>query len=184
LKREADWLLEELGLVSILEQYGIVCFTGSYQYDLMTRRDIDICVEVDSPCINDVFAMGEKIALLPGVGSMLFRNEFVLHTLGNPVAIFWCVDVESQWTGKWNVDILISTPAEVERIVIAGEELLRGLDEEKRASILEIKGPLSAIKEYGISFKSTNIYEAVMEAGVKDLAGWKEWWKNKKKSNQ
>ena len=95
------------------------------------------------------------------------------------MAIFWCVNVIPPGTEKWKVDILISSPEEVNRVVSTGAALLRGLDEEKRERILEIKGYLSTAKEYGKTIRSTDIYEAVMKAGVKDLAGWKAWWKNK-----
>nr|MDO8111776.1 hypothetical protein [Candidatus Sigynarchaeota archaeon] len=178
LKREADQLLADLALIDIFARFGVVHLTGSYKYDLMTRRDIDVCVEMANPSEEMLFDMGVAIAALPHVGSMYFRNEYVLRTPGNPLAMFWVVDVYRPGGDKWTVDILVSTPAEVKRVIDAGAEQLHGLDPEKRACILEIKGHLTATKDYRKTYKSTDIYEAVMKGGVKDLAGWNAWWKH------
>ena len=178
LKGEATKLLENLTLLDVLSRHGIIQLTGSYQYDLMTKRDIDICVGIEDPSLDVAFTMGREISLLPWVGSMYFRNEHVLQTPGNPLAMFWCVDVHPPGTEKWKVDILVATPGEVDRVVTAGASVLLGLDEEKRERILAIKGRLSTAKDYGKTIKSTDIYEAVMTGGVKDLAGWKAWWRN------
>jgi len=179
LKEEASKLLEDLNIVEVLSHHGDVHLTGSYQYDLMTKRDIDICVGIEDPSVDVAFAMGKEMSMLAWVGSMYFRNEYVLKTPGNPLAMFWCVDIVPPGAGKWKVDVLLSSPAEVNRVLSAGERLLRGLDEEKRECILRIKAPLSATKEYGVTFRSTDIYEAVMKGGVKDLAAWTSWWRDR-----
>jgi hypothetical protein len=101
---------------------------------------------------------------------MYFRNEYVMQTPGNPLAMIWCIDIYPPGSAKWKVDILVSMLAEVNRVLNAGAELLSGLDKEKREHILKIKSPLSATKEYGISLRSTDIHEAVMKGGVKDLS--------------
>lgn len=179
LKEEAGKLLEDLNLVEVLRHYGDVLLTGSHQYNLMTKRDIDICVSIENPSLDVAFALGRELSMLPWVSSMYFRNEYILQTPGNPLAMFWCVDVYPPASEKWKVDILIAMPIEVNRVVRAGAALLQGLDEEKRAHILKIKGQLSTTKDYGITFRSTDIYEAVMVGGVNDLAGWKAWWKGR-----
>ncbi|MBN2150876.1 MAG: hypothetical protein JW839_05510 [Candidatus Lokiarchaeota archaeon] len=182
LKKEAGQLLVELNLAELLNKYGQVHITGSYEYDLMTRRDIDICVEVVNPSIELLFSMGKDLALLPGVGSMYYRNELELQTPGNPRAMFWCVGMQrhdGHGMQKWNLDILVSSPEEVERILAKGVELLRKLDRTRRERVLKIKGPLSATGDYGKAYKSTDIYEAVIEGGVENLAGWKAWWREK-----
>ncbi len=180
LKQEATRLLAELNLAELLKKYGQVHLTGSYEYDVMTRRDIDICVEVASPSIELLFSMGKDLALLPGVGSMYYRNEFELQTPGNPRAMFWCVDMQrhdGHGTQTWKLDVLVSSPDEVNRVLAKGMELLRRIDKVKRENILRIKGALSATSDYGKAYRSTDIYQAVIEGGVKDLAGWKAWWR-------
>ncbi len=184
LKREAGQLLAELNLAELLKNYGPVHLTGSYEYDLMTRRDIDICVEVASPSVDLLFSMGKDLAKLPGVGSMYYRNELELQTPGNPRAMFWCVDIRRpsvHGTQQWKLDILVSSPDEVNRVLSKGTGLLRKIDRVKRERVLEIKGPLSTTSGYGKTYRSTDIYEAVIEGGVEDLAGWRAWWRDKEK---
>jgi hypothetical protein len=179
LKAEASKLLDDLHLIDILSHHGDIRITGSYQYDLMTRRDIDICIGHEDPSIDVAFALGLEISMLPWVGSMYYRNEYILRTPGIPMAIFWCVEVIPPGNEKWKVDILLAKPDEVARVMNTSMSLLRELDKEKRNRILKIKGPLSTANEYGQSIRSTDIYEAVMNAGVMNLKGWKVWWKNK-----
>jgi len=45
-KRDADDLLNESGLLSFLRDRGEVIFTGAYEADVMLAPDIDIHVEV------------------------------------------------------------------------------------------------------------------------------------------
>ncbi len=179
LKKEATQLITDMGLAEILRFHGHYYFTGSYAYNLMTRREIDVCVEVADPQVEEIFAIGREIAALPGVGLMSFRNEFVFRTPGNPQAMFWTVDVHRLGWPKWKVDLLFATPAEVQRGLSTGAKILHELNEETRARILELKMTLSTTKEYGVTFRSTDIYEAVMMGGVKDLAGWNAWWMTK-----
>ncbi len=180
LKAAASQLLEEMHIITLLERYGQVEVTGSYKYGVMTWRDIDLCVAVQEPTTPLLFDMGKEIAGLPHVGSMYFRNEYALHTPGNPVAMFWTIDVFPPGGERWKLDVLVATQAEVRRVLAIGEEQLHGIDDAKRASILAIKSVLGKSKGYRVAFRSTDIYEAVMKGGVEDLRGWKAWWKDKK----
>jgi hypothetical protein len=180
LKAAASQLLDEMHIITLLERYGQVETTGSYKFGVMTWRDIDLCVAVPEPTTLLLFDMGKEIAGLPHVGSMYFRNEYVLRTPGNPVAMFWTVDVFPPGGKKWKLDVLVATHGEVRRVLAIGEELLHGIDDAKRASILAIKSVLGKSTGYRVSFRSTDIYEAVMKDGVVDLRGWKSWWKRKK----
>lgn len=49
LKRHAKNLIDETKIVSILEPFGMVKFTGSYAHDLMALPDIDILVTCENP---------------------------------------------------------------------------------------------------------------------------------------
>lgn len=180
LKAAASQLLDEMHLIIVLERYGQVETTGSYKYGVMTWRDIDLCVAVQEPTTRLLFDMGKEIAGLPHVGSMYFRNEYVLHTPGNPVAMFWAVEVFPPGGERWKLDVLVATQAEVRRVLAIGEEQLHGIDDAKRASILAIKSVLGNTKGYRVAYRSTDIYEAVMKGGVVDLRGWKAWWERKK----
>ena len=56
LRDDAERLLAVTGMVELLSRYGPVTPTGSFAYDLMTWRDIDLCLAVDRPETEPVFA--------------------------------------------------------------------------------------------------------------------------------
>ncbi|MFC1572200.1 hypothetical protein ACFL6M_01250 [Candidatus Eisenbacteria bacterium] len=175
LKAEADALLETTGLMAILANYGEVYPTGSYLYDLMTWRDLDLCVATEAPDVASAFRLGAEIAANPLVGAMYFRNEFVLKTEGNPEAMFLCVEYFPPKGGKWKVDILISTPDVVDRVLQPGRDLLARITAETRRAILQIKSALTTRPEYRREYGSREIYRAVLDDGVRNLEQWKMW---------
>jgi hypothetical protein len=172
LRREADLLLASSGLLEKLSRHGKVEVTGSYAHDLLTRRDLDVCVAVESLHVHPVFEVGRSLAALPGVGKLTYRNELVLKTEGNPVGVFWGLTLGAGWP----VEILLAEPAEVRRVVDPLREMLIEMTEEQWLAILRIKAELTDHPGYGREFRSTDIYEAVMRDGVADVDGW--WRRN------
>jgi hypothetical protein len=168
LRQEADLLLARTGLLEKLSRHGLVEVTGSYAYDLLTRRDIDICVTMKSLHVHPVFEVGRTLAEIEGVGKLTYRNELVLGTEGNPVGVFWGLTLG----GDWPVEVLLAESAEVRRIVDSLRDLLLEITEEQWLSILRIKSALTDHRGYRTEFKSTDIYEAVVRDGVTDLDGW------------
>ena len=172
----ADRLLENTGLLDLLARYGLVTPTGSYVYGLMTRRDIDLCLALDPIELPVVFEIGREIAALPGVGSMLFRNEHVLETEGNPHAMFWRVTVRGPDEADWTVEVLIAAPDEVARVVAPGERLVSELTPESRAAILEIKSDPA----YRVEFGSRDVHEAVLHHGLGSVEELRAWWEGRR----
>lgn len=182
LKAEADRLLDNSGIIAILSKFGKVHITGSYAYNLMTWRDIDLCLEIKNIRTDILFDIGKEISKIPEVGSMYFRNEFVLKTDGNPLAMFWCIDFYFQNGIKWKIDVLISNSKEVTRVMKIGTNLLKKIDDTKRKTILKIKSALSKSPEYRRTFGSKDIYKAVIEDNISTIDEWYEWLKKKKSS--
>lgn len=179
LRGEADRLLARLQLPGILSRYGKVVPTGSYRYGLMTWQDIDLCVIATDLAPSTIFRLGGELASMPGVGSMYYRNEFVLETPGNPSAIFWCVDIPQDSGTAWKIDILIGREEEVNRVLQEGHRLMELLTEETRGIILDIKSKLTGTPGYRKDYRSVDIYRAVLEDGVTSMDGWNAWWQGK-----
>lgn len=178
LHEEATELLRETDLVAILKNYGEVYLTGSYLYEVMTWRDIDLCLQVEHVDIPAVFELGRVLSSLPHVGFMYYRNEFVLKTPGNPRAVFWCVDFVFSPNAKWKVDILISTTTHVKPIVDEGRELSERLTPRSRETVIKLKSVLGELPGYRREFRSSDIYTAVLDHGVTSVEEWHHWWKN------
>src|SRR5437868_8420542 len=89
IKNEADEILYTRGIFNILSSYGRPHISGSYDLNLMTWRDLDIYLEVDSVSLNDFFILGGKIAEVMHPVKMSFRNELAGKTQGLPSGLYW-----------------------------------------------------------------------------------------------
>jgi hypothetical protein len=176
LRAGADELLRSTGLLSLVGHYGQTCATGSYAYDLMTWRDIDLCVATEDLSVGTMFRLGAALAALPHVGSMYYRNEFVMQTQGNPLAVFWCVDFYLPEQEKWKVDLLFAGAEEVGRVLLPGRQLQERLTPEAREAILHIKAVLCRRPAYRQEYGSQAVYRAVTEGNVRTVEEWEAWW--------
>ncbi|MFH0908299.1 MAG: hypothetical protein V1929_06020 [bacterium] len=182
LKREADQLLVETNLRAVLAKHGTVTFTGSYFYDLMTWRDLDICLPIAGEPMLIASEIVAQICKSNAVASIYIRNEHVLMTEGNPKAVFVCTEFLHADREIWKVDILLGSPELVAQTIAPGRELVLELTTSARDAILLIKAELCTRPNYRQEIKSTDIYRAVLDGGVRDLSGWEDWWKNNKKA--
>ena len=98
IRKEADRLLYELGLLKLLERHGKVYVVGSYRTDLMTHNDLDIDIEGNDHSIEGVFALAADVnALLKP-----YRFEGMAAAKGDKF-FYGC---ETGITGeRWNLDI-------------------------------------------------------------------------------
>ena len=182
LKKEADQFLDETDILAILAKHGEVTFTGSYFYDLMTWRDIDICLPITSKPMLTASEIVRQISKNKTVVSIYIRNEHILMTEGNPPAVFVCIEFLTNNQKLWKVDILLGSPELVAEIIIPGRTLLSRLTTKTREAILHIKFEICKHSNYRQEIKSTDIYRAVLDGGVRNLSEWKYWWKKNKKA--
>ena len=179
LKFEAEKLLEKTKILNIIKKFGDIKLTGSFSYDLMTWRDIDICLIINELSKDNVFSIASEIGKIDSVGSIYYRNEYVMRTEGNPLAIFLCIELFLKDNIKWKIDILISSEQVVNSVIDKSKFITDKLNDSYRKSILEIKYELTNLSEYRQTIKSTDIYDAVLNHNVKDIEEWNMWWKSK-----
>lgn len=180
LKKRADQLLDDTGLRLILGQQGEVLFTGSYYYDLMTWPDIDICLITTEDPMRVASAVVDQVCRTDAIASIYIRNEHLLKTEGNPEAVFVCTEFLPANQDLWKVDVLIGSRELVAETIAPGRELVSKLDQATRDAILQIKTVLCKDPRYRQEIRSTDIYHAVVNAGICDLAGWHDWWAKQK----
>ncbi|MBN1472917.1 MAG: hypothetical protein JW925_14175 [Syntrophaceae bacterium] len=156
-------------------------FTGSYSYNLLTWRDIDVCLILkNDPTPKIMFEIGTELSKINNIATMYYRNEYILETKGNPKGMFWCIEIMFN-NQLWKVDVLVSTKIVCDEVVKPGLDIISKLTPQKRETILEIKDILSQDKNYRKEFRSTDIYEAVLKNKVSTLDEWKTWWNKKGK---
>lgn len=179
IRREADALLAHSNIFETLARFGRLEITGSYFYNLMTWRDIDLCLVVSRPDPGFMMKIGNELARIKGLATMYYRNEFVLKTPGNPKGMFWCLEIMHR-KKLWKIDILVASKNIVEKVMAPGRVLKKKLTPESRETILKLKMKLCKLKEYRRKFKSTDIYDAVLIGRVKTLREWGLWKRARK----
>ena len=171
LRGEADQILGS-GLMAVLSGHGEVHVVGSYALGLMTWRDLDVHVVREDTSVEDFFALGGSIASLLKPHRMHFRDETRVATEGLPRGLYWGVYLGDERAGAWKIDVWLTDRAGFEPTRKFGERLASRLTDENRKVIVSIKEASWRHPEYRRGFTSSDIYSAVLERGVRDVAGF------------
>jgi hypothetical protein len=177
IKKEADEILHEKGLLNILNSFGTPYVHGSYSLDLMTWRDLDIYLQADDISTTDFFVLGEKICSSFTPVKMSFRNELKGKTKGLPEGLYWGIYLGNERAGAWKIDIWAVSPLECERLLNYSTSIKQKLNAKAVERILEIKSECWRDAEYRRSYNSSDIYKAVLENNVTTVEGFKEYLK-------
>ena len=180
IKKEADTMLHEKGLLDMLRSFGTPHVSGSYALDLMTWRDIDIYLEVEELKENRFFSLGGQLASLLMPVKMSFRNETIAKTPGLPDGLYWGIYVGNERKGAWKIDIWAVHSAECKRLLDYCAAIQGKLDEQKATQILAIKSRCWQDPEYRRSYSSMDIYTAVLEEGIRDYEGFERYRRSSK----
>ena len=157
---DADRLLRDFGVLDQLARYGEVVFVGSYRWDLMLRRDID--VNVINPDLDPELALDALTAFIR-------RGDFYNYTYRDSVrhALPWnppsgyFLGFEGMFEGQqWSVEVWLKRAQEPDAYWI-GERLT----EESRRTILLFKRLRDTLN---LPIYSYAIYEAVLLKGIAD----------------
>jgi hypothetical protein len=180
IKKEADDILFERGLLNILHSFGEPHVSGSYTLGLMTWRDLDIYLEADDFSTADFFLLGSKICSLLSPVKMSYRNELIAKTNGLPAGLYWGIYLGNERAGAWKIDIwAVSTPECQQRIKYC-TEIEQKLTPETIAIILEIKSLCWQDPAYRRSYSSATIYDAVLEKNITGIEAFRTYLGTKK----
>lgn len=170
LQAEAWRILDTLDLAGALALIGPVEVIGSLATGLMVWRDIDL--HILAPGLSSSVAQG---AMGPyfghsEIGAIRYRYD---HAAQNPAndpnndryyyALFYQGGDGHEW--KIDISIWIATPPHVERLPYS--ELIARLNDETRLAILWIKDQWFARPEYRMTVSSVDLYDAVLDHGVR-----------------
>ena len=169
IKGEADVLLHEKNIMQLLNKYGIPTISGSYALDLMTWRDLDIYLETDTMNEEKFFRMGGELCNLFSPLRMQFRNEKLAQTGGLPNGFYWGIYIGNERMGGWKIDVWAVDDDECERLLAYCETIKKQLNETSTCAILSIKSQCWNDPEYRRIYTSSDIYDAVLKNGVKDV---------------
>ncbi len=108
LEREANCIIFDRGLDSLLRDYGNVFYKGSYFLKVMVwpDLDIDLVLEPDPYSVDAFFELGNRLAQLPGVWGMHFRNCISHPHEQLPKGLYWGMRMDRvDSDGYWKVDL-------------------------------------------------------------------------------
>jgi hypothetical protein len=172
LQTEARAVLEDLGIVRLLSQLGNPVQLGSSALGLMVWPDIDITVSCPGLTIERTLETMRLIYAHPRVKRVRYSNEVGSF---NPTGLelddryYFAVYYHASTGTEWKIDISF-WPGTVEHPEPVHEAVARKLTEETRLSILWIKDVWYHLPTYRYQVYSVDIYNAVLEHGVRTPA--------------
>jgi hypothetical protein len=167
LRREADDFLARHGILRILEGFGMPHVSGSYELELMTWRDLDIYVEVPAPDRARFLELGLEMgrALLPR--KLSFTDHLNFPATEPVIGLYWGIQTDHLERGGWKLDIWGVTPEVCAERLRHGRSLRSRMTPETRLAILAIKDEVCRLPGYRKTITSQDIYDAVLERGLK-----------------
>ncbi len=165
MREQALEIVERTGIVEMLALMGDVFAVGSYELDLMVRRDVDFCIVNPAFRRDDVLRAANEM-----LASGHFRTVVMTDTVRFPVAHlprgYFFELVLPGPGGDWTLDV---QGVETEAFSVAPTRRFRRLleaDPAARERILEIKHHLLDGEQYRHGVRAMDIYAAVLEEGV------------------
>jgi hypothetical protein len=161
-------ILDRLALFPRWERFGRPVLVGSAAYDLMMKPDIDLEIFSPVPRIGDGFQVLSELAEIPGVIRVRFANELA----GADMGLYWRVDYRDDRDERWKIDMwLLADDHPGPRSSDLVEPMLAALTTEHRIAILSLK---ERFRDRD-SVKGIDIYQAVLDGGVRSAASFERW---------
>lgn len=170
LQAEARLLVDELDLMAVLSRAGQPQLIGSAVSGLMVWRDIDLNVLCRDVTPERVFETLRPLLILPRLVRVEFRNETGRHTppeLRGDERLYAVLHLETGEGRVWKIDIsfwLSDAPRDQLPYL---DRLASRLTDETRLAILWIKDVWSRLPTYPYEVGGFDIYEAVLNHGVR-----------------
>ena len=176
LKTEADLLIIKCGLSEILVRYSSWFIGGSYSYDLMCWRDLDIYVLDPEHDLKQCFEIGYELTERLAAKKSRFTNS-VGNTSGEPNGLYWGIKLGNERQGAWKLDVWFLDKAGYEQHAAYASSLREKLTVESRSAILAIKEGYWRRPEYRDTITSDMIYRAVLDHGVRTVSDFERFIK-------
>jgi hypothetical protein len=165
IKREADRLIQECRLPALLAEYADWFIDGSYSYDLMCWRDLDIYVLDPDYDLKHCFVLGYELTARLAAKKSRFTNNLG----GEPHGLYWGIKLGDERQGAWKLDVWILDQTGYERHADYSTRLRERVSEEQRSIILAIKEAYWQQPSFRVTVTSDMIYRAVLDRGVKTV---------------
>ncbi len=169
LQDEAQSVLKELNVIELLSAGGVVRQTGSTVLGLMVWRDIDLQVSSPGLSIGRAFEIMHPLLMHPHIKQVRYLHQsdhFRLADLDE--RYFFMVYYERPGQAEWKLDISFWLGEGI-RSEPLHDAIEQQLTPETRLIILRIKDVWYQLPAYRVEVASTDIYDAVLQHGVRTL---------------
>ena len=161
-----------LGNVIRSERFKAV---GSYVMRTMTWRDLDFEREENAPSWISHWELGAKLAKIDWVWKLHCTDAY-RQPSGEDQGLYWGLRLSDPAGGSvWKVDLWT---ARAEEFAVGSPNRARWdslLSEEARVRILAIKETVCNLSEYRREILAVDIYEAVLDRGVRGIEEFNAW---------
>lgn len=183
LQLEADEVVHELQLNTILATVGTPVRVGSSALGLMVWRDVDVTVICPTLQVEKISKLATQLMVQRGVRELRFLNDSgsLKSDSQYPDGLYFSLKYKSDRDVEWKFDIWFVDEPERQPDLQHVQTMPNRLTPELRESILSIKSVYVKLDEYGKTVKSYDIYTAVLDDGVRTPAQFNEWLANKNK---
>lgn len=180
IKKEAEYLLTKYNLIKKISKYGTLHFTGSYELDLMYKKDIDISLVNDNISVGEFTELGKELIDALEAPSVYYRNTRITPVIKRPEnALYWGIK-----SGDWWIDLWAMNTEVYSRSENYITEIKSKLNENNRITILQLKKELLSTASYGKEFGSREIYDAVLNNYVRTVHDFNKYLKEHANQNE
>jgi hypothetical protein len=180
IKKEAEELLKNNSISKILSKYGEIKFTGSYELDLMFKKDIDISLINNKLTVPEFTQLGKELIDQLKTPSVYYRNTRINPIEKRPEnSLYWGVQID-----EWFLDIWAMSKNVYLKSEYYINEIKAKLNQENRNIILSLKYEYLKSKRYSKQFGSRELYEAVLNHDVKTSKEFDKYLSEKSFKNE
>lgn len=175
LRQEADFILHTQGLWAMIEAVGPAQIVGSYAYQVMTRPDIDINLQIaHDQDVAAMMALGARVVTSLTVVRLVYVNVQINPATAFEFGLYLGIRLPCPG-GLWQVDVWGFGPEQYARHNAQSDALWAGLRGIEREAVLALKDALMQRGDYRKTVSSLALYEALI-SGVRTPAEFDAWW--------
>jgi hypothetical protein len=179
LKSEADTLLARAELRAALPTEAVWFIGGSYAYDLMAWRDLDVYVLDPAADLPRSFAVAAHVTARLGA----LKARFTDSRGGQPDGLYWGIRLGDSRRGAWKLDLWFLRPASYEQHQHYAAAMRARLTPELSGTILALKARYWTRPEYRDTITSHDLYEAVLTHGARNEVEFEEYLRTRRRSD-
>lgn len=165
LKQEADFILQAVNLVEIVQPYGRITPTGSYFLDVMAYPDIDLYLSKVS--VAELFAIGSQLAACDLVFQVVFEKS---QTARLPGGLYLKPRIRyGEWGRPWKIDIWSLADEVIDRQMAEINRFKQAMTAEIQEQIIRYKHAILTASQRTPMYSGYHIYKAFIDEGLTDF---------------